>query len=122
MVAVDVGGGTMGVGVRVGVAVRDGVAVVWLVVITSCGELAPDSRLEKEMAVPPEVVRARLSKLVPEISPVTSTSFQVLALTAPVVANTLPGGVAFAYVMPVSLQAAPPTGLTAIPTLDALFA
>ncbi len=51
--------------------------------MTSCGALAPDSRLDKLIAVLLVVVRARLNVPFPVIYGVTSTVVQVLVLIAP---------------------------------------
>jgi hypothetical protein len=80
-------GGTVGVRVLVD--------EVELVVTTSCGAFPPDSLLARLIAVLPEVVSARLMSPLPLTWLVISNSFQVAALTAPVVAKTLPTAGAF---------------------------
>jgi len=96
-VTVNVGeasGVTVGVDVAVTIFVDDGAAVALFVGVlvgtlpfeetkTSCGALAPDSRLAKLSAVLLVVVSPTLSSPFPVTSAVTSTDVQALAATPP---------------------------------------
>lgn len=112
-VAVDVLVGVLvRIAVAVAVAVLVGVLVAVARVMTSCGALAPDSRLASASAVELLVASAKLKVPLPVMYAVTLIEFHVFATAAPDEPSVAPSAGALLNVMVVSPQVLSDTART----------